>query len=182
MPDTTERGEWFEMSLLSDKFTSRVSMRDIVNKYGIHVTKTYFALCPFHKDTHPSMKIYKEMGKGFYCFSCNKGGSVITFVMEYFKIDYMSALKKLDNDFGLNILGEEEDKTVAKDYSARQFIANRKRQKKTMSLQKLLEEHCRLHNDIKNTEPFSDKFCKATHRIDYLDYLIESKMNGEGVT
>jgi len=167
------------MSLLSDKFTSRISMQDVVNKYGIHVTKTNFALCPFHKDTHPSMKIYKEMGKGFYCFSCNKGGSVITFVMEYFKIDYTSALKKMDNDFGLNILGEEEDRTVAKDYAAKQFLAKRKREKKTMSLQKLLEEHCRLHNDIKHEKPFSDKWCAAVYGIDYLNYLIEYKMELE---
>lgn len=168
------------MSLLSDKFTSRISMREIANKYGLHVTKAGFALCPFHQDKRPSMKIYDEMGRGYFCFTCNKGGSVVNFTMEYFKIDYISALKKLDNDFGLNVLGEEEDAIVSKDYAARQFIARRKRTKKTMSLQKLLEEHCRSHNDIKHEPPFSEKYCHAIHNIDLLEYTIEHKMNGKG--
>jgi DNA primase len=168
------------MSLLSDKFTSRISMRDIANKYGLKVSKSGFTLCPFHQDKHPSMKIYDEMGRGYFCFTCNKGGSVINFTMEYFKIDYISALKKLDNDFGLNVLGEEEDAVVAKDYAARQFVTRRRRRTQTLSLQKLLEDHCRLHNDIKHEPPFSEKFCHALHRIDYLEYLIEHKMNGKG--
>ena len=164
------------MSALSDKFTSRISMRDVANKYGLKVTKSGFALCPFHEDRHPSMKIYDEIGRGYYCFTCNKGGSIINFVMDYFKIDYVNALKKLDTDFGLNALEEKEDKVVAKEYAARQFVSKRKKLKQTLSLQKLLEEHCRLHNDIKNEQPFSDKYCYAIHRIDYLNYLIEEKM------
>ena len=74
------------MSLLSDKFTSKISMMDIAKKYGISVNRTGFSLCPFHEDRHPSMKIYDEIGRGYYCFTCNKGGSIINFVMEYFKL------------------------------------------------------------------------------------------------
>jgi DNA primase len=165
------------MSLLSEKFTSRISMRDVANKYGLKVTRSGFTLCPFHQDKHPSMKIYDEIGKGYFCFTCNKGGSVINFVMEYFKIEYIDSLKKLDNDFGLNVLEEKEDHVVAKEYAAKQFIAKRKKSKKTLSLQKLVEEHCRLHNDLKNEKPFSEKYSYAVHHIDYLDYLIENKMN-----
>lgn len=168
------------MSLLSEKFTSRISMREIANKYGLKVTRAGFALCPFHQDKHPSMKIYDEIGKGYFCFTCNKGGSVINFVMEYFKIEYIDALKKLDSDFGLNVLEEKEEPVITKEHAAKQFISRRKKRQKSLSVQKLIEEHCRLHNDIKHEQPFSEKYCYAVHHIDYLDYLSEHKMNGKG--
>ncbi|WP_083652389.1 CHC2 zinc finger domain-containing protein [Bacillus sp. MRMR6] len=42
--------------------------------------KNYFALCPFHSESTPSFSISpkKQM---FYCFSCHKGGNVITLLI-----------------------------------------------------------------------------------------------------
>jgi hypothetical protein len=38
------------------------------------------ALCPFHPDHHPSLSIDLDRGL-FFCFTCNVGGDVISFVM-----------------------------------------------------------------------------------------------------
>ena len=44
------------------------SMRDILDRYGIHVNRSSFASCPFHTgDRTPSLKVYKS---DFYCFAC----------------------------------------------------------------------------------------------------------------
>ena len=32
--------------------------------------------CPFHADDTPSLHVYQEPGRGWYCFGCGRGGSV----------------------------------------------------------------------------------------------------------
>ena len=54
--------------------------------------KNYFALCPFHHEKTPSFSVNPEMGI-YHCFGCGRGGNVITFVMEYEKIDFVEAVK-----------------------------------------------------------------------------------------
>ena len=45
-------------------------------------------LCPFHEDTRPSMVINDNM---YYCFSCEEGGGVISFIMKYENCSYIGA-------------------------------------------------------------------------------------------
>ena len=51
---------------LYSRVKDAVSMQQAVEYCGLHVSNGK-CLCPFHKDTHPSMKIYPN-GKGYYCF------------------------------------------------------------------------------------------------------------------
>lgn len=52
------------------------------------------AICPFHADTKPSLKV--NDAKGLYkCFACSAGGDAITFVKEYKKIEFIDALKEI---------------------------------------------------------------------------------------
>lgn len=41
----------------------------------------YMALCPFHDDRHPSLRIDPQKGL-YHCFSCGAGGDVFRFVQE----------------------------------------------------------------------------------------------------
>ena len=60
-------------------------------------------LCPFHPDTHPSLKVNPEKAM-FKCFSCGAGGDSISFVMEYLKIPFRDALEKIARDHGIETL------------------------------------------------------------------------------
>lgn len=67
---------------------------------------SYFGLCPFHDDKRPSFSV--APAKGIYrCFSCGVGGNVITFVMEYDKITFVEALKKLAERYNIPITWED---------------------------------------------------------------------------
>lgn len=58
------------------------------------------AICPFHADTKPSLKV--NDAKGLYkCFACSAGGDAITFVKEYKKIEFIEALKEIAKILGL---------------------------------------------------------------------------------
>src|SRR3989475_2807874 len=52
----------------------------------------WVARCPYHKETKPSFSVNpaKEI---FYCFGCQKGGSVFTFVMEIERVNFPEAIK-----------------------------------------------------------------------------------------
>ena len=81
-----------------------VNIVDVISKY-LPITKrgkNYFAICPFHDDHNPSMSISEE--KQIYtCFVCGASGNVFTFVQNYEKISFTSAVKKVASFIGINI-------------------------------------------------------------------------------
>lgn len=79
-----------------------VGMRQAAEFYGLKVNGRGLCLCPFHKDQHPSMKIYPH-NRGYYCFSCGAGGDVITFVGKLYGLENEGAAKKLIEDFHLPV-------------------------------------------------------------------------------
>ena len=69
--------------------------------------RRYFALCPFHSEKSPSFCI-EPSKQFFYCFGCNKGGSVIQFIMNIEQLDFLEALKFLAERAGI-ALPEPDD-------------------------------------------------------------------------
>lgn len=74
-----------------------VTARQAAEMYGIKVNRKGMALCPFHDDKHPSMKIDKR----FYCFACGASGDVIDFVAKLYGLNNLGAAVKLAADFGI---------------------------------------------------------------------------------
>jgi hypothetical protein len=53
------------------------------------------ALCPFHPDTSPSLRLRLDSG-GFRCMACGAhGGDVLAFHMKLYNLDFISAAKSL---------------------------------------------------------------------------------------
>ena len=85
---------------LYQKVKESVSMQQAVEYCGLRILNGK-CRCPFHKDTHPSMKIYPN-GKGYYCFVCGAGGDQIRFVADYYGISNYEAAKQLAQAYGLS--------------------------------------------------------------------------------
>lgn len=83
-----------------------LSMRQVAEHYGCRVQRNGLCLCPFHPDKHPSMKIYPN-DKGFYCWVCQKGGDIVTFVSLLYGLRNEEACKRLIDDFSLPVCIEE---------------------------------------------------------------------------
>lgn len=77
-------------------------MQKTVEYYGLKVNSKGLCLCPFHRDTHPSMKIYPN-GKGFYCFVCGAGGDPVKFAALYRGVSNLEAAKELAAAFNIPI-------------------------------------------------------------------------------
>ncbi|MFN7755121.1 MAG: DNA primase [Holosporales bacterium] len=62
--------------------------------------REYMALCPFHVEKSPSFSVSPQ--KGFYhCFGCGASGDIFTFVQEYDKVDFRTALDGLARQAGI---------------------------------------------------------------------------------
>lgn len=80
----------------------QITMTEVAEYYGLSLNHAGFCRCPFHSEKTPSFKVYAETNS-FYCFGCGKGGDAIAFVMKMFKLGNISAAKKLNMDFRLNL-------------------------------------------------------------------------------
>lgn len=46
---------------------------------GLRVPRDRKVRCPFHEDDSPSLHLYAEPARGWYCYGCRRGGSVYDF-------------------------------------------------------------------------------------------------------
>jgi len=87
-----------------DELVSRSDIVEIINarvplkKAG----REYKACCPFHSEKSPSFSVSAE--KQFYhCFGCGAHGTVIGFLMQYEKMDFLDAVADLAQRAGLEL-------------------------------------------------------------------------------
>lgn len=87
-----------------EEVKSRLNIVDIIGeKVQLKKAGRHFkTLCPFHSEKTPSFIVSPER-QIWKCFGCNKGGSVIDFVMEYEHIDFVEALEELAAKAGVKL-------------------------------------------------------------------------------
>ncbi|MDR0306177.1 MAG: DNA primase [Chitinispirillales bacterium] len=89
-----------------DSVKEQIRMRaDIASVVGRYVNlkgsgQTLKGLCPFHKEKTPSFHINADRGF-YYCYGCNKGGDVFSFLQEIEKVDFPEALRMLADETGV---------------------------------------------------------------------------------
>ena len=101
-----------------------------LKKAGIN----YKGLCPFHSEKTPSF-VVSETKQRYTCFGCNKHGDVISFMQEYYNMDFMQALEKLADEVGLEVKrvsrpgGEKKDELYEINRQAARFFYKALREK-----------------------------------------------------
>lgn len=89
-----------------------IDTADIVDVVSDFVTlkrrgANYMGLCPFHSERTPSFSVSKSKGI-CKCFSCGKGGSPVSFLMELEQMSYQEALRWLAKKYNIPIVEREE--------------------------------------------------------------------------
>lgn len=153
-------------------------MRDVAEHYGLEINRSGDALCPFHDDSKPSLHVYPG-ARGWWCFVCNEGGSVIDFVAKLFHINARQAAIRIDNDFHLGLTMASSDRNTVS-----QEIQQRKREKAALEAaqagydRKTHEaETIRLLPTPPPDSPLLGEYAALLGRLDYLDnyYFMEHK-------
>lgn len=103
---------------------------DIVEVVGDYVNlvrrgSNYMGLCPFHNERTPSFSVNRARNY-CYCFSCHKGGSPVSFIMEKEGISYHDALLQLAKKYGIKVEEREMTDAEREAQSRREgmFVAN----------------------------------------------------------
>jgi DNA primase len=105
-----------------DELTARLDIAEVIDSY-VPLRKAgrdFVARCPFHDEKTPSFTVSTE--KQFYhCFGCNAHGTVIRFMMEYHRLDFVEAVRELAARAGMELPrfgGEGSDSEIQKIYEA----------------------------------------------------------------
>lgn len=163
----------------------RVSIQQIVDRYGYEPNRAGFINCPFHNEKTPSLRVYKE-SNSFYCFGCNTGGDIIGFVMHLFHIDFGEALVRLDNDFNLNLTNKMSSRERMAAKSQLEEIRNRQAYNKYLMNAYLLHYNAitaifrAMWSSYINDRPKSQseslnvQFIHALQNLDYYEYWLET--------
>ncbi|MBN2689198.1 MAG: DNA primase [Gammaproteobacteria bacterium] len=88
---------------------TRVDIIDVVGD-RIKLKKNganYTACCPFHNEKTPSFTV-SQSKQFYYCFGCGAHGNAISFLMEYDKLDFVSAIENLAAKVGLEVPREKD--------------------------------------------------------------------------
>lgn len=78
----------------------RVSAKDAALHYGVRLDRRGWAVCPFHRDKHPSMSF--KNGR-YHCWVCDLQGDSVDFTGRLLGLEPMAAVERLNIDFGLNL-------------------------------------------------------------------------------
>lgn len=172
------------MTDLVDQVKSLVTVRDAAEHYGFHPNRAGYICCPFHHEKTASMKLYDGQ-RGFHCFGCGAGGSVIDFVMRLFDIPFRQAILRINTDFALGLTWDKPDPAVRSAIlEARRREARRKAELERMENQyrELAVKHQYWWDVLKHYPPSREDieagyvhplYIEAIKKQPYLEYLLD---------
>lgn len=112
-----------------DELRARTDIVQVVSSY-VALKKNghrYMGLCPFHNETAPSFTV-DETKQVYYCFGCKAGGSVVQFIMDIEKMDYLDAVRYLADQVRLPLPEMRNDPDFEQKRSLKERIYEANRQ------------------------------------------------------
>ena len=149
-------------------------MPDVAKFYGLQISRSGMACCPFHNDNTPSMKIYED---NFYCFGCGATGDCTCFVAKLFNISQLESAKKISYDFGLRLFTQEIAVPVqivlSPEREYQQWLQNtRLSVSKYLNLLQEWRVKYKPDNSIENIHPHFEESLLQTGYTEYIDEIL----------
>ena len=96
------------------------TIKDRVSSWemGMNPDRNGYCKCPFHSEKTGSLRLYKQGRRGWYCYGCHEGGSVLDLAMKYYQLDLWGAILHIDAAFGLGLPLVPEKPLTAKERQA----------------------------------------------------------------
>lgn len=84
---------------------------DIVSVIGEFLTlrrcgRSHVGVCPFHADTHPSMRVDGQRQR-YKCFVCGAGGDVFQFLQEHEHMTFSEAVSWCGHRLGIKVESDD---------------------------------------------------------------------------
>lgn len=164
---------------IAERIKLTLTMDEVARHYGFEPNRAGFIPCPFHHEKTASLKIYPE-SRGWYCFGCGSGGTIIDFVARLFNITARQAIVRLNNDFGLGLVAEKANpmevdrlRRERREKEAERAKFEEEYQQKTDTYRRLWA--AKLNKVPKDpNEPIDDEYIEACKELAKLDYYFET--------
>ena len=152
----------------------RISMREVVERYGFRLTRAGFIHCPFHQgDKGASLKVYEH---DWYCHACNAHGDQIDFVRRMDGLTFKEAFIILGGTYG------DTDKEEVKRKIKLAEIERQKKVEREAKMRKTRDMNNRyitaLRNGLMCFPVFSDEWCFCQDELVQQIYLHEILSEG----
>ena len=171
----------------ANEIKSRVSMPEMMGRYGFELDRSGFCKCPLHGEKTGSFKAYSG-NRGFYCFGCGAHGSVIDFVMQYFGLTFQDAIAKINTDFSLGLpIGERISLRHRRELERKQRERQEERNREQREWERLEGEYWAAFDVWKKydtnkreyapkslSEDFHPLYVEAAKNIDCAAYLLDT--------
>lgn len=156
---------------IGDQIRSRITTEEAARHYGFEIKRSNFIACPFHGVDHTaSLKLFPD--GGWRCFGCNRGGSVIDFVMELYGINFQQACLRLDSDFNLGLSNAPVDRRAVSAALERRKAEQREAARIEAEQIALDQEH-RYWWEARRLCPCNHPlYVTAVQKLAYMDYLL----------
>ena len=118
------------MSRIPDEIIQRVrDHSDVVELVGRTVSlkragRNYKGLCPFHDEKTPSFNVNPDR-QSYYCFGCQEGGDIFSFLMKTEGLSFGEAVRTLARDCGIEVPVEAGESRSNPLYEANELLAER---------------------------------------------------------
>ena len=155
-----------------------ITTRQAAEMYGIKVNRHGMAVCPFHNDKNPSMKVDKR----FHCFACQADGDAVDFVTHLFGLPCKEAAMKLADDFSISYDSRHKPTVKPK---IREPTAEQLYQKEEARTYKVLSDYFHLlrrwetqHAPQTPDDEWHPLFVEALQKTSYIEYLLDTLIDG----
>lgn len=160
---------------LFEAVKENVNLKRAAEYYGLE-SRNGMALCIFHDERTPSMKLYDDH---FYCFGCGEHGDVTDLVAKLLNLSPLEAAKQIAHDFGISYDNQKGDYKPSKD-SVLAKIKREQEKAKENHVYGVLCDYFRLLRNWRteyapksSEEALNPLFVKALTEADYIDNLID---------
>lgn len=159
--------------LTREEIKEQVTMRDVLERYGLRSNRAGFIRCPFHTgDDHASLKVYD---RDFHCFACGANGDIFTFVQKMEHVSFREVFQSLGGTyrkptFSSNLAVYRSQKCRAMAEKQQQ------RSRETKKLCLLLITVYRRW--LRRSEPLSDAWCDSYNALQKQLYIYETMEDG----
>ena len=150
-----------------------VTTRQAAELYGIRVGRNGMAVCPFHNDKNPSMKLDRR----FHCFGCQADGDAVDFVSRLFGLPSKEAAMKIADDFGISYDSRQKPSIRPK---IREPTPEQKYQQEENHCYKVLSDYFHLlrkwekqYAPQRTDEVWHPLFVEALEKKSYIEYLLD---------
>ena len=156
-----------------EEIKEQVTMRDVLERYGLRPNRAGFIRCPFHTgDDHASLKIYD---RDFHCFACGANGDIFTFVQKMEHVSFREAFQSLGGTYRKPTFSS--NLAVYRSQKRRAMVE--KRQQRSREAKKLCLLLITVYRRwLRRSEPLSDAWCDSYNALQKQLYIYETMGDG----